>query len=96
MEITGTRGIVVSTRCTAKLLDEAPVILYRDGKIRRFDDMETDWGHSFRDGGHDFASAVIEGRQPDLDAGLARYVLDICLSAIQSIRTRSEVQINPA
>ena len=96
MEITGTRGIVVSTRCTAKLLDEAPVILYRDGKTRRFDDMETDWGHSFRDGAHDFASAVIEGRQPDLDAGLARYVLDICLSAIQSIRTRSEVQINPA
>ena len=93
MEITGTRGILVATRCTGKLLDEAPVILYRDGKTRRFDDMETDWGHSFRDGAHDFASAVIEGRQPDLDARLARYVQDICLSAIQSIHTRSEVQI---
>ena len=95
MEITGTRGILVSTRCTGKLLDEAPVILYRDGKTRRFDDMETHWGHSFRDGAHDFASAVIEGRQPDLDAGLARSVLDICLSAIRSVHTRSEVQINP-
>ena len=94
MEITGTRGILVATRCTGKLLDEAPVILYRDGKTRRFDDMETDWGHSFRDGAHDFASGVIEGRQPDLDAGLARYVLDMCLSAIRSIHTRSEVQIS--
>lgn len=95
MEITGTRGILVSTRCTGKLLDEAPIILYKDGKTRRFDDMETDWGHSFRDGAHDFASAVIEGRQPDLDARLARYVQDICLSAIRSIHTRSEIQINP-
>ena len=95
MEITGSRGILVATRCTGKLLDEAPVILYKDGKTRRFDDMETDWGHSFRDGAHDFASAVLDGRQADLDAKLARYVQDICLSAIRSIHTRSEVQISP-
>ena len=93
MEVTGTRGILWSTRCTAKMLDEAPVILYRDGKTRRFDDMEADWGHSFRDGAHEFAKAALDGTQPDLDAVSARRILKFCLAAIESLRTRAEVAV---
>ncbi len=93
MEITGTRGILWSTRCSGRMLDEAPVLLYRDGKVRRFDDMETDWGHSFRDGAHEFAKAALEGRQIDLDSESARRVLGFCLAAIESLRRRAEVVV---
>lgn len=36
MEVTGSRGVLWLTRCTAEMLSEvAPVIMYKDGKINQ-------------------------------------------------------------
>lgn len=49
MEITGSRGVLWVTRCTASMLPGvAPVIMYRDGKITEYRDMPVDWADSFK------------------------------------------------
>ena len=94
VEITGTRGIVWVTRCSANLLDEAPVILYRDGKTTRLRDMKTDWGESFVAGAHDFTAAIVNGTQPDLSAADASHALAFSLAAMKSMLDHTEVRLD--
>ncbi|MBT6148026.1 MAG: gfo/Idh/MocA family oxidoreductase, partial [Gemmatimonadetes bacterium] len=95
VEITGTRGILWVTRCSGDLLGEAPIILCRDGEVRRYHDMAVDWGDSFVRGAHEFTRAIQGGYQPDLDAREARHVLAFSLAAMKSGLERCEVSVEP-
>ena len=58
VEITGSRGIVWVTRCTATLLPHvAPVLMYRDGQLTELWDMKHDWADSFEASTRDFVEA---------------------------------------
>ena len=92
-EVTGTRGIVWVTRCSGNLLGAAPVILYRDGEMRHFADMETDWADSFRRCVHEFTAAIVDGTQPDLDGLEARHALAFSLAAMRSGEEHREVAL---
>ncbi|MDP6822571.1 MAG: Gfo/Idh/MocA family oxidoreductase [Dehalococcoidia bacterium] len=87
VEVTGTRGVVWVNRCSGDLLGIPPVTLYRDGELRQFSDLDTDWDASFRDGGMEFTRAIVDGTQPDLDATEAKAVLAFCLAAVESKQT---------
>ncbi len=93
IEIVGSRGIIWINRCSAKLMDAPPVSLYRDGKTRHFEDMEVDWGDSFRVGGEEFTAAIVNGGQPDMSAELARAVLAFQRAAILSAEEHREVAV---
>lgn len=93
LEVTGSRGIVWVTHCSGDLLGEAPVILYRDGETRRFHDMQTGWETSFVCGAHEFCRAVVDGTQPEMEAGQARHALAFSLAAMRSARERREVAL---
>ncbi|MDD3831763.1 MAG: Gfo/Idh/MocA family oxidoreductase [Clostridia bacterium] len=85
MEITGSRGVLWLTRCTATLLPEvAPVIMYRDGKVTEFWVEANDWQDSFINSTHNFIDAVLHGAEPILSGECGREVLRFALAAIES------------
>lgn len=94
VEITGTRGILWMTRCTARMVDLPPLMMFRDGKTHSFTDMETDWGDSFRRAGHEFTTGIVNGIQPQLNASEAAHTLAISLAAAKSAVEHREVPIS--
>lgn len=95
LEITGSRGILWVTRCTATLLPEvAPVILYRDGKMTEYWDMPADWGDSFAACTRDFIRSIREGSQPTLTGERGREVLKFALAAIDSSKEGREIYLD--
>jgi predicted dehydrogenase len=92
MEMTGTRGVLWVTRCTATLLPKvAPVLLYRDGELKEYWDMPADWGDSFKNSTRDFIDAIKTGREPVLSGERGREVLKFALAAIDSSRQKREI-----
>jgi predicted dehydrogenase len=66
--------------------------MYRDGVTTEFSDMETDWGASFVAGMHDFADAVIRGRQPALTGEEGKLTLQVCRAVQLSAKEGREVR----
>ncbi|MBM3957259.1 MAG: Gfo/Idh/MocA family oxidoreductase [Gemmatimonadetes bacterium] len=93
VEVTGTKGIVWVNRASGNLLGAPPVTLYRDGRLRHFEDVETDLADSFRRAGLDFISAIRDGTQPQLDPREARSVLAFSLAAVRSAVERREMAL---
>lgn len=95
VEITGSRGVLWVTRCTASMLpDVAPVVMYRDGKLTEFWDMKHDWADSFEASTRDFVDAVKNDREPILSGERGREVLKFALAAIDSSNRKSEVYLD--
>lgn len=92
IEIVGTKGIISLTRCTAQLLDEPPLILYRDGKRTLFEDIDSDWKTSFVNGIRDFPKAIKENRQALLSGERAMKILQFAFGLIVSARTGREIR----
>ena len=70
-EISGTRGIIWVNRCTAKMLyDTPPLTFYADGEMNRVgeDEINADWGDSFRLCVAEFVDCILNGRQPNMTA----------------------------
>ena len=92
VEITGSRGVIWVTRCTATLLPEvAPVLMYRDGKLTEFWDMKHDWADSFEASTRDFIGAIKEDREPVLSGEKGREVLKFALAALESSAKGQEI-----
>ena len=91
VEVVGSKGVIWVNRCSGKMLDTSPVTLFSGGRLRRFDDMETDWGESFRVGGEQFIAALRDGSQPDMSPEFAREVYLFQLAAIESAESGREV-----
>lgn len=92
MEITGSRGIVWITRCTAAMMPTvAPVVLYKDGKLTEYWDMPADWGDSFKNSTLDFIDALKNNREPVLTGERAKEVLKFSLAAIDSAKQGREI-----
>ena len=95
LELTGSRGVIWVTRCTATMLPTvAPVVMYRDGKLTEFWDMKHDWADSFEASTRDFISAIKEGREPVLSGERGKEVLKFALAAVESSRRNAEVYLD--
>ena len=94
VEITGSRGVIWVTRCTGEMLPIPPLVLYRDGELRTFEDMETDWASSFVAASCEFIDAIHDGRQPEMNPREGREVLRFSLAAHLSARQGREVQLD--
>jgi predicted dehydrogenase len=95
VEITGSRGVIWVTRCTATLLpDVAPVVMYRDGKVTEFWDMKHDWADSFEASTRDFVDAIKNDREPVLSGERGKEVLKFTLAAVDSSAKKREVYLD--
>ncbi len=95
MEITGSRGVLWLTRCTATLLpDVAPIVMYRDGKLTEFWEEKNDWQDSFIGSTHDFIDAIKDNREPVLSGAVGKEVLKFALAAIDSAKNNRTVFLN--
>jgi predicted dehydrogenase len=94
VEITGSRGVIWVTRCSGEMLPLPPLALYRDGELRTFDDMETDWASGFVAATREFIDGLAERRQPELNPQEGREVLRFALAGHLSSRERREVQLD--
>jgi len=92
VEITGSEGVLWLTRCTGKLLDEPPLLLYRGGQVTAFEDLRCDWLDSFMESTRQFVSAVREGGEPALSGERGKEVLQFALAAIRSAQRGVEIR----
>ncbi len=94
VEVTGTEGVIWVTRGHGNMLDIPPLLLYREGKLTAFTDLEADWGASFRDSTRHLLDALRAGTQPRLSPAEGRRVLQFALAAITSAREGREVSLD--
>jgi predicted dehydrogenase len=94
VEITGSRGVIWVTRCSGEMLPLPPLVVYRQGELRTFEDMETDWSSGFVASTREFVDALAEGRQPEMNPREGREVLRFSLAAHLSSRERREVELD--
>jgi len=94
MEVTGDRGILWLTRCTASMLpDLAPVVLYKDGKVTEYTDFPHDWQDAFIESTRDFIDAIKDDREPVLSGERGREVLKFALAVLDSARLEKEIRL---
>jgi len=92
IEIVGSRGIINVNRCTAQMLNEPALILYRDGQRYLFDDLDTDWQASFTAGIRDFPLAI-KGNRPTLLSGqTALDIIKFAFALIAAAKTGREMR----
>ncbi len=92
VDITGSKGWISISRCTAKLLDVPAVIMYRDGKRYLFDDLRTDWLDSFIDSSHHFVDCILENKEPVLTGRRGKEVLQFAFACIKASKERTEIR----
>ncbi|MBI5119318.1 Gfo/Idh/MocA family oxidoreductase [Candidatus Poribacteria bacterium] len=68
VEITGSKGIIWVTRLTGRLMNVAPLIMYRDGKTHCYNDIPSEWEDGFIRCGQHFIDCILEDKQPYLSA----------------------------
>lgn len=93
-EIHGTEGVLWVNRCTGRMLEEPPVVLYRDGETRAWHDLPDDWSESFRAGCAELVDALLAGRQPWQDPRDAAETLRLAIAAHRSACEGRDVLIS--
>ena len=93
VEITGTRGVLWINGGHGRLADAPPLILYRDGKTRIFDDIPVAWELSFVHATRHLIDAFESGDPPRLTGAEGRDILRFLLAAQQSAREGQAVSV---
>ncbi|MCA9772260.1 MAG: Gfo/Idh/MocA family oxidoreductase [Myxococcales bacterium] len=87
VEITGDRGVLYLTRCTADMTTEAPLILYGGAKWTHFGGLDDDWAAGFRESARNFARAVRGDEAPALSGAEGKRIVQFahaCYRAAES------------
>jgi len=94
MEITGSRGIIWVTKCTAEFWDVPSLILYRDGKLTSFHDLETDWQASFDAATRNFIDSILGKAEPELAFEEGREIQRMTIAVKKSGDEKRFVSLN--
>ena len=89
-EIQGSAGTIWVTRCSGEMLDLPPVMLHKGSESVSYQ-VPMDWLTGFDGAARDFIDGIIEGRQPMMEASMAKKVLQAALAAYRSSDTERPV-----
>jgi predicted dehydrogenase len=94
VEITGTHGVILITRCTGKMIQEPTLQVYRDGVTTSYHMLKDDWADSFIACSRDFIDAIVQGRAPALTGEGGRAVIKFSLAAMASAEQNRPVMVD--
>ena len=92
-EVTGETGILTVTRATGRMLDQPVLTLYRDGEVRAFHNIDSDWGGSFAAATGALVDALKAGTGAPLTGAQGRAVLALGLAIAESARRGEPVDL---
>ncbi len=84
VELTGTRGVLWINKGHGSLGRVPPLVLYRDGELTAFSNLETGWETSFVHSTQHFIHALQTGRPPKLTGAEGLEILKLTLAAQKS------------
>jgi len=95
-EITGSKGMILVNRATGNLRSGPPLSWFDGTRSQwtHFEDLDADWGSSFRNAVHNYIGAIKGREAPLLTGEQARKILVIALAIIRSSRECREVYID--
>jgi predicted dehydrogenase len=94
VEVTGSRGYARTNRISAQGIQEPSVVLYRDGEMRAYHDLDDRPPDAFRAStAHALAFYRGEVDQPVMSGADARHVLAALMAAFESDRTGRAVDV---
>ena len=93
VEITGTDGVLWINCGHGYIGNFAPVIVYRDGEIKEYRDMNIGWEQSFILSTRHFINILKKGGEPILNVNQARDILKFSLAAEQSAKQNKTIDI---
>lgn len=94
MELTGEKGVIWVMKWTADLLRVPPLMVYRDGKLTKYDDMPHDWGDSFKASTCHFIDCIRNDTEPILGCEKGSEVLKFALAMMRSAEEGREVYLD--
>ncbi len=100
IEFNGTKGVLWVNQCTSmgnqmtKSGLFPPIVIYKDGDIQSFHDLESDWKLSFMNATKHFINIIKNGGVPVLSGEIARNILQFNLAAIKSSQLNKEVYLD--
>ena len=94
VEVTGSKGVLWVTRCTAKMLQIPTLMVYRDGQMISFEGLRDDWSDSFVDSTQDFVNSIKNDYEPALTGEDGREVLRFALAALESAKSHQEIYLD--
>jgi len=95
-EITGELGVITVTRATGRMIDQPVLTLYRDGEVRAFHNLESDWGASFAAATGAMIDALKAGGAAPISGTEGRAVLELGLAIAESAAREQPVTLAPA
>ena len=93
VEVTGSASILQITQGHGQTLNQAPVLVYRDGVTTTYDDMPTDWQASFLACTQNTADALTGKSEPSLNCTDGRHVLEVVLAIHASAQSGTPIRI---
>jgi predicted dehydrogenase len=93
VEITGTHGVLWINCGHGCIGDFPPVVVYRDGEVKEYRDMNIGWEQSFVLSTRHFIKVLKEGGEPMITATQARDILKFSSAAEESARKNKTIDI---
>ena len=92
IDITGTKGSISISRCSAQLMDAPALVLVKGGRRVMFDDIRADWQDSFSDSTRHFVQCVKNDEEPRLTGERGKQIVQFAYACIAAGKTHSEIR----